>query len=255
MRDRKLRATDLGRLVNDLLVAHFPDVFDIDFTASMEKKLDQVEEGEVDWRQLLEEFYGPFKKTLEEAREKMRDVKRLAIPSGVKCETCGGEMVIKWGKNGEFLACSNYPECTNTMDFDRDEEGRIVPSPRPQPEDSGETCEKCGRSMVYKHGRYGRFLACSGYPECRNIRAETTGVKCPEEGCGGELVRKVSKRGKVFYSCNRYPECAYAIWDKPLPEKCPDCGHPFLTARERKDGSVTIRCPVKKCRYSRREKG
>jgi len=250
MRDRKLRATDLGRLVNDLLVAHFPDVFDIDFTASMEKKLDQVEEGKVDWRQLLEEFYGPFKKTLEEAREKMRDVKRLAIPSGVKCEMCGGEMVIKWGKNGEFLACGNYPECTNTMDFDRDEEGRIVPRPRPQPEDSGETCEKCGRPMVYKHGRYGRFLACSGYPECRNIRAETTGVKCPEEGCDGELVRKVSKRGKVFYSCNRYPKCTYAIWDKPLPEKCPDCGHPFLTARERKDGSVTVRCPERKCKYN-----
>ena len=255
MRERKLRATDLGRLVNGLLVAHFPDIFDIDFTASMEEKLDQVEEGKVDWRRLLEEFYGPFRKTLEEAGEKMKNIKRLAIPSGVKCGECGAEMVIKWGKNGEFLACSGYPECTNTMDFDRDGEGKVVPRPRPKDEDSGEKCEKCGRPMVYKHGRYGRFLACSGYPECRNIRAETTGVKCPEEGCGGELVRKVSRRGKVFYSCNRYPDCTYAVWDKPRPEPCPDCGHPFLTERERKDGSVTIRCPEKKCRYSRREKG
>lgn len=249
MNERKFNATDLGRLVNELLVEHFPDVVNVDFTASMEKKLDKVEEGEADWQALLSDFYTPFSRALAAARENMKNIKKLAIPAGVDCDLCGGGMVIKWGKNGEFLACEKYPECTNTMDFERDGEGKIIPKPRPQPEESDETCDKCGKPMVYKHGRYGRFLACSGYPQCRNIKAETTGVNCPEEGCDGELVRKVSKRGKVFYSCNRYPKCTFAIWDKPIPEKCPKCGYPFLVSKEKKDGSTTVRCPEKGCKY------
>jgi len=249
---RKFAPTDLGKLVNELLVAHFPDVLDIEFTASMEGKLDAVEEGKVKWLKVLRDFYGPFSKTLETAREEMKAVKKIAIPTGLSCPVCGGALVIKWGKNGEFLACERYPECKHTQDFTRDEEGQIVPVSREEPADSGEICEKCGKPMVIKHGRYGKFQACSGYPACKNVRATGTGVPCPEEGCSGELIQKVSKRGKVFYSCSRYPKCNFALWDRPVKEACPACGNPYLLARETKKGGRELYCPKKDCGYSRK---
>jgi len=247
---RKFEPTDLGKLVNQLLVEHFPSVMDVEFTASMEEKLDQVEEGNIDWLALLKEFYGPFRDTLEQAKKEMKSVKRTAVPTDIPCPRCDGTMVIKWGRMGEFLACANYPDCKHTQDFKKQEDGTIVPVAKEEPEESGEKCEKCGRAMVYRHGRYGRFLACSGYPECKHIMAQTTGVACPQEGCDGELVQKISKRGKVFFSCNRYPKCTYAIWDKPVAKPCPLCDAPFLVEKTTKKDGAQLRCPEKSCHYT-----
>ncbi|MBU0479637.1 MAG: type I DNA topoisomerase [Proteobacteria bacterium] len=248
---RRFEPTDLGRLVNDLLVTHFPTILDVEFTAGMEKQLDQVEDGSRKWLTLLQDFYGPFRETLETARQEMKSVKKATIPTDIPCELCEGKMVIRWGRNGEFLACENFPTCKHTQDFTKDENNTVIPVAKPEPEKSDEICEKCGKPMVFKQGRYGTFLACSGYPECRFIKAQSTGVKCPEENCSGEIVQKVSKKGKVFYSCDRYPKCSFAVWDKPVAEQCPDCGAPFLVEKiTRKDGA-TIKCYQKTCKYSR----
>ncbi len=249
---RKFQPTDLGKLVNELLVAHFPGVMDIDFTASMEENLDAIESGKAKWVKVLRDFYTPFSQTLDKAKEEMKSVKRSAIPTEIPCALCDGKMVIKWGKNGEFLACENFPTCKHTQNFTRNEEGAIVPVAPEVPEESGEVCEKCGQPLVYRQGRYGRFLACSGYPKCKNVRALSTGVPCPEPGCDGELVQKISKRGKVFYSCSRYPKCTFALWDKPINEPCPLCNSPYLVEKESKKSGRTVRCPNKACGYSRK---
>ncbi|MCJ7603390.1 MAG: topoisomerase DNA-binding C4 zinc finger domain-containing protein, partial [Desulfobulbaceae bacterium] len=232
-----------------LLVRHFPAIINTEFTASMEQNLDRVEEGSVDWLRILHDFYGPFRQALDQAKNDMKSVKRTAVPTDVKCKLCAGVMVIKWGRKGEFLACENYPECKNTQDFKKDDEGNIVPLGKEEPLPSGAICEKCGQPLVYKNGRYGRFLACSGYPECKHIQAEKTGVQCPEEGCGGELIKKISKKGKVFYSCNHYPKCRFAIWDKPVNEPCPDCQSPYLLEKENKRYGLHVKCPNEKCGY------
>jgi len=248
LEQRKFEPTDLGKLVNQLLVQHFPSVMNVEFTASMEKKLDQVEEGSIAWLALLKEFYTPFKTTLDLAKKEMKSIKRSAEPTDIPCALCDGKMVIKWGRMGEFLACENYPGCKHTQDFKRNGE-EIVPVAKEEPEESGEKCEKCGEPMVYRHGRYGRFLACSAYPKCRHIKAQSSGVKCPEEGCKGDLVRKVSKRGKVFYSCDKYPKCTYAIWDKPVDKPCPLCNAPFLIEKQTKKEGAQLRCLEKSCPY------
>lgn len=255
LEQRKFLPTDLGKLVNTLLVQHFPDVLDIEFTASMEEKLDAVEAGKSPWLQVLKDFYGPFSQTLDTARQEMQSIKKSAVPTDIPCPLCGEKLVIKWGKNGEFLACANYPECRHTQDFSKNDQGEIVPKDKAQPEESGEPCEKCGKPLVFKHGRYGRFLACSGYPACKNIRATGTGITCPEPDCGGEIIQKISKRGKVFYSCNRYPQCSFALWDKPVKGPCPECGSPFLLERETKKGGVQLKCPDKACGYSKKTGG
>jgi DNA topoisomerase-1 len=249
MQQRKFKPTDLGKLVNELLVAHFPSILDVEFTASMEESLDKVEEGKSNWVKLLESFYGPFEETLSAAKQEMKSVKKQGIPTGIPCNLCEGNLVIKWGRTGEFLACENYPECKFTQNFKKDENGTIIPIEKEEPIDSGEKCEKCGKPMVYKQGRFGQFLACSGYPECKHIKAQTTGVICPEENCKGELVQKVSKKGKVFYSCSRFPKCKFATWDRPVPKQCPDCGKSFLLEKQTKKGTV-LKCMDNTCGYS-----
>ena len=249
LQQRKFYPTDLGKLVNELLVNNFPDIMNIEFTASMEENLDQVEEGKTAWLDILKNFYGPFKETLDKAKQDMRSVKKSAIPTDIHCKLCDGTLVIKWGRNGEFLACENYPECKHTQDFKRDKEGTIVPLDRPEAEESGEICEKCQKPMVYKNGRYGRFLACSAYPECKHIQAIKMGVRCPEESCTGEIVQKISKKGKVFYSCNQYPQCSFALWDKPVNQECPLCGCKYLLEKESKKEGRYLKCPNKSCAY------
>ena len=247
--ERKFSPTDLGKLVNGLLVDHFPGIMNVEFTASMEKKLDNVEEGKIKWLDVLREFYGPFKERLILAKEKMKSVKRGGVPTDIPCSLCDGMMVIKWGRMGEFLACEKYPECKHTQNFKKLEDGKIVPIEREEPEETGKVCEKCGRPMVYKHGRYGKFLACSGYPECKHIPAITTGVKCPQDGCKGEIIQKKSKRGKIFYSCNQYPKCKFALWDKPVNKTCPKCGASFLLEKETKKTGPHLKCADKACGY------
>jgi len=246
-REGRLPPTDLGRLVTELLIESFPGVVSADFTADMETKLDAVEEGRADWVALVRDFYEPFKGELEQARAHMRDVKREEIPTEHRCEQCGGVMVIRWGRNGFFLACSAYPKCKNTREIKRRRGNQVELAPL---EDTGEVCEKCGRPMVIRRGRFGRFLACSGYPECKTARPVSTGVTCP--ACGqGTLVERRSKRGKLFFSCGRYPECSFSTWNPPLAEACPQCGFGILVLKETKREGRLAACPRPGCGFKR----
>ena len=241
----RFRPTELGEVVTVLLVESFPRIMDVAFTARMEDDLDRVEEGEADWKQVLQQFYDPFKLTLADAKENMRNVKREATPTDIDCDQCGKQMVIKFGRNGSFLACSGYPDCKNSMEYRRTDEGKIEPIIE-EPDVRGE-CTECGKPMVVKTGRYGRFLACTGYPECRHTEPLKIGVGCPREDCEGDLIEKRSRRGKVFYGCNRYPDCDYATWNKPLLVRCPMCDAANLEEVSRRDG-VTWVCP--NCKHS-----
>ncbi|HKD68887.1 MAG TPA: type I DNA topoisomerase [Candidatus Binataceae bacterium] len=250
---KRLRPTSLGRIVSDLLVAAFPDIVETGFTAHMEEELDQVEEGKENWVKTLRRFYSPFKKRLGEARKKMPQVKGKGVPTDLKCELDGGSMVIKFGRNGEFLACSNYPDCGNTKEFARDEQGNIVIKESAPLSAGDEICEKCGRPMVRRRSRFGEFLGCSGYPECNGIkklRSEPvkTGVACPE--CHeGEVLERRSRRGKLFYGCGRYPKCTFASWNKVVGQKCPKCGSPYLVEKTTKRNGTTWSCPNQECDY------
>jgi DNA topoisomerase-1 len=242
----RLHPTELGQITNEELVKHFPTEMDVAFTAGLEEKLDLISDGEMNWKKVLHDFYGPFKKDLAKAKVEMRDVKREEIQTDVVCEKCGNPMVIKWGKMGRFLACSGYPDCKNTKDF-KEVDGKIVVV---EEEVTDEKCEKCGRPMVVKRGRFGRFLACSGYPECKTSKAISIGVACPQ--CKeGYLTERRSKRGRVFFGCQRYPDCKFASWDRPLPEACPSCGSAYLLQKYSKKEGPYIACPNKECSYRR----
>lgn len=245
----RFHPTELGKLVNELLVANFPKILDVGFTAMMESELDEVEEGERGWVATLQEFYGPFEDALAEARKKMRDVKREQVKTDIKCDKCGSPMVIKWGRHGEFLACSNYPDCRNTKEFDRAEDGSLKIR---ETELSDEKCDICGSPMIVRRGRFGEFLACSRYPDCKGTKSISTGVTCPE--CkDGNLVQKRTRGGRLFFGCERYPKCKYALWDKPIEETCPQCGFPVLVEKySRKTGETSIACPQKGCSYKKK---
>ncbi|MDF1551715.1 MAG: type I DNA topoisomerase [Deferrisomatales bacterium] len=246
MQERRFHPTDLGLLVNDLLVENFPQVLDAGFTAQMEAELDSVEAGKRQWQDLLKNFYGPFSRSVEKAAEAMENVKAREEPTELVCEKCGSGMVIRWGRNGFFLACSGYPECRNTKEFKRLADGTLEIQ---EGEKTGEPCPECGAELAIRQGRYGRFVACTKYPGCKYTSPVRTGVACPVEGCSGELVEKRSKKGKTFYACNRFPECDHAVWDQPVPEPCPACGNPFLVAKEGKGGTTSLRCPKRRCGY------
>jgi DNA topoisomerase-1 len=207
--------TELGMLVNDLLVANFPEVLNVAFTAQMEVKLDQVESGSQGWLQVIEEFYQRFHQAVERAQTEMTDVKRAGVPTDIDCEQCGKKMHIRWGKNGLFLSCSGYPDCKNSKNFARDSKGKI------QAATEGEVrgkCELCNRDMVEKSGRFGTFLACTGYPECKNTRSlkedrgegKDKAVQYTDEicdKCGGRFVVRNSRLGVPFLACEKYPRC------------------------------------------------
>lgn len=246
----RLKPTELGSIVNELLVIHFPNIINIEFTAKMEDELDEIEEGEKKWIEAVKDFYGPFQESLKKAEQEMRNIKREEVQTDISCDKCGRKMVIKWGRNGRFLACPGYPECKNTKEFVRKDSGEIEVVDKA--ETTNEVCDKCGKKMVIKRGRFGRFLACEGYPECQNTRAITTGIKCPEMGCGGDLAEKRTKKGKVFYACTNYPKCKFAIWERPIPKECPLCKAPFLIEK-RSGGEISIQCRTEGCRYKEAE--
>jgi DNA topoisomerase-1 len=246
---RRVRPTELGMLVTDLLVEAFPDIFNVEFTAGMEEVLDTVEEGNRSWVTAVRGFYDPFTRDLEHADEHMRDVKTQEIPTDLTCERCGSPMVIKWGRRGEFIACSNYPDCRNTKNFKRREDGSIEVA---KEETIDRTCPKCGKPMQIKFGRFGKFVGCTGYPECREVQPlklpEPIGMKCPD--CGiGDIVQKFSRKRKMFYSCNRYPDCTFSAWDKPIPEPCPQCGGKFLVEKVTKRAGAEKKCPNPECSF------
>jgi DNA topoisomerase-1 len=247
---RQLVPTDLGFLVTDLLVESFPDILNVEFTAGMEDELDKIEDGKEKWTKAMKRFYTPFERDLKKAAKEMRDVKRQEVPTDIACEKCGALMVVKWGRNGEFLACPKYPECKNTKNFKRSHEGEIEVAAE---ETVDEACELCGRPMLLRFGKFGKFLGCSGYPECKNIqpleKPVDLGVKCPE--CKeGNIKERKSRWGKVFYGCDKYPECKFASWDKPMPTPCPDCDSPILVEKVLKRTGRTHRCYKKECGYS-----
>ncbi len=244
---RRLKPTELGDLVNSLLVESFPEILDVGFTAEMETKLDAVEEGKVDWQILLKEFYGPFETALESARTNMRNVKQEAIPTDEVCEKCGNPMVIRWGRFGKFLACKSYPECKNTRNLDDNEEGED--KKREVKVAEGKKCRECGSDMVYRKGRYGMFLGCSGYPDCKYLEPIGTGFKCPKDGCSGELVERRTKKNRKFFGCSRYPKCDFASWHKPIAESCPDCGAPYVFEKSSRDGKITRYCGKESCEF------
>ncbi len=217
---RQLKPTELGYVVNDLLVNYFAGIVDMGFTAEMEEELDQIAEGQSDWRPVVEGFYGPLVESLTEAA-KAPVVEELTNET---CEKCGRPMVLRWGRYGRFLACSGFPECQSTKPVE-------VPV-------TEEKCELCGAPMAVKGGRYGPFLACTRYPECKGRRRflQKVGVACPD--CGGDLVEKRAARSRrVFYGCANYPRCRFTSWTRPLPGRCPDCGG-LLVA----DGRSGARC-------------
>jgi DNA topoisomerase-1 len=195
---------------------------DIGFTASMEERLDRIEDGKLKWAKVVKDFYTPFHKKLSEALAIPGKVKPQDIPTETVCEKCGLPMVIRWGRHGRFLACSGFPE-------------------------TEEKCPKCGSPMVLKSGRFGKFLACSKYPECKTTKPIATGVKCPEDG--GDIVERRSRKGKPFWSCSNYPKCKFATWYRPVQEACPQCGAAFLGEKRNKAGEVTLICLNKDCGY------
>lgn len=234
---KRLKPTDIALIVNDLLVEHFANIVDFQFTAQMEQNLDEIATGEKKWQPIISEFYYPFHENLAKKTEEISKKEITEEATDEKCPKCGGAMVIKIGRFGKFLACSNYPECKTTKQINSD--GTIV-----EPEATNEVCEKCGKPMAVKHGRFGAFLGCSDYPDCKYIKKveKKTGVTC--NLCGqGEFVERRGKRGP-FYSCNRYPECKNILSTKPTGEVCPTCKAPIIFAAK-----GATKCSNKKCDY------
>ncbi len=258
--NRYFRPSELGFIVNDLLVENFPDVFDVEFTAGFENSLDKVEASEIDYIDLLKNFYASFDKELEAATANMVSIKGVGIETEITCPQCAKEKLhIKIGRNGSFIACNGYPECDYSRNYERDDKGVIHPIEPSFELAEGKVCDKCAKPMLLKQGRYGEFLACSGYPECKNTMSVNgdsgggtgadTGIACPEKGCSGSLVEKRSKRGKVFYGCNKYPDCSFAIWEKPVNRACELCGAPFVVEKTTKRDGTFLKCLTEGCGF------
>jgi len=297
MEKRAFKATPLGLLVNRLLIANFPQVMDINFSAGMEQQLDAVEEGKLDWQEAISRFYVDFSKAVKHAE------KNMAVPqqeTEYECEQCKSKMLLKWSRRkGWFLSCSAYPKCKVAKDVVYDTLGNLKVV---EPKKSKTLCDKCGREMVLKQSRYGSFLACSGYPDCRNTKpvrmdertgemvvvdmeevdetcpncrsklviklgrsgrflacsaypkctftkSISIGVACPKDGCGGYVTEKRTRKGKIFYGCSNYPNCKFAVWDKPVAQKCRQCGGLMVAKYERGAEQPSYLCSRKDCGY------
>ncbi len=237
--ERRLKPVELGFMINDLLVENFPDIMTTEFTSKMEEQLDEVENGKMEWRNVLHSFYTPFKKDLEEAEKKMKDFKAEVEETDEVCEKCDKPMIIKWGRFGKFLACSAYPDCKNAKDIKK-------PGAEGEPETPDEVegeCDKCNSPLIIKRGRFGKFIACSTYPDCKFTKPIGLGIKCPEEGCKGEIAPRRTKKGRTFYGCTKYPDCTFTSWDKPKAEPCPECKHPFMVEKWKKNEEPSTLCP------------
>ncbi len=219
-----LAVKPLGRTVNRLLSEFFPKVIDVDFTAKLEEGLDRIEDEDADWVAALREFYGVLQEELGSAKKKMTNLKKEEKETSIVCDKCGKNMILRWGKNGEYLVCSGRPACKNKKNVRVDKDGNI----EIVEEESKGICPQCGGNLIEKTGRFGRFIACSNYPECKYTRPYTIGLHCPVEGCTGELVERISKKRKKFYGCSRYPDCDFVTGLQPKEGECPACGAPVL---------------------------
>ncbi len=243
--------TETGRTVNDFLMKGFPDIVNVDFTSQLEEELDEVEEGNKPWIDAVRDFYNPFTADLEKAKSIPGPKDTVEPPTNIPCEKCGRMMEIKWGRNGKFLACPGYkedPPCKNTQNFEKLPDGTIKIVPK-QELTTDQVCDKCGSPMVVKTGRFGKFIACSAYPTCKTTKPLALGVKCPQPGCGGDLVQKRTRKGRSFYACSRYPQCEFALWDRPVNKACPTCSAPFLVEKISKQDGRSVQCRNEDCGY------
>lgn len=236
--------TELGMVVCKMLVESFPTVMNVKFTAGIEELLDKIEEGDITWKKVLKDFWKDFEVTLEKAKEEMKNLKKQLLPTGLKCTKCtDGEYFIKWGRNGQFLACSNYPDCNSTHDFKKDLAGKITILPKEYFHDD---CPTCGKHLEVKTGKFGRFVRCEEYPTCETTLPYTLPISCPE--CKvGKFAEKKSRYGKFFYGCTNYPDCTNALWSMPYKHDCPSCGYGIMGARETKREGKQLQCP--KCKF------
>ena len=245
-KDKALHPTLLGRTVCKQLVGQFADIMDYKFTAGMETKLDKIAEKKAVWNDVLQEFYTPF---IDEVNKALQTGERVKIESKIKCPNCGKPMVLRIGKNGsQFLGCSGYPDCKTMMSLNALSEDTGEETSN-EPEKCEEKCEKCGSDMIFKTGPYGKYMECTN-ADCKHRKPyrKSTGVKCPK--CGqGTIVERKSKRGTVFYGCDKYPDCDFVLWNEPTGETCPDCGS-LLVKKVLKKGDV-ITCSNIKCHYKK----
>ncbi len=267
-----ISATPLGETVTDMMIKYFPEIMDVNFTANMEEKLDDIEFGGVVWQNVIDGFYGDFERKLVVASNDTFSLKPQKQVTDILCDKCGAPMVVHNGQYGEFLGCSNYPKCRNTMQINQPPKSKPVvseeitislkeksvsptPTKTEKVETTDEICEKCGRPMVVKKGKYGNFLGCSGYPECNNLKKiakpqsaknnESVGI-CPQ--CGKPL-RRVSTTKTSFYGCSGYPSCTFTSFDPVIEGKCPECGS-YLVSKKTQNGT-TIKCGNKDCKYTK----
>jgi len=245
---KRFHPTDVGRVVNRFLTRYFTRYVDYDFTARLEDELDAVSRGEEEWVPLLEKFWRPFKDQIDHTRDNVKrsDVTQEAMDEA--CPKCEKPLSIRLGRHGRFVGCTNYPTCDYTRDLNGDSREQEVPETV-----EGRKCPECDSDLVIKKGKYGKFIGCSSYPDCRFIepleKPVDTGVTCPK--CNqGSLMRRKSRRGKVFFSCSTYPTCDYATWNEPVAEPCPRCGWPILTVKTTKTKGTSKVCPQKACSYS-----
>lgn len=241
---RRFKPTDVGRVVNKFLSEHFFTYVDYDFTARMEDDLDAISRGEKEWRPVLKDFWVGFKDQVAEKENVERPGVEMLQEN---CPKCGKVLAKRLGRNGYFIGCTGYPECDYTRNVDdaagASNEPEII---------QDRQCPKCSSNLIIKRGRYGKFIGCSGYPNCNHMepleKPADTGVPCPECKQGSMLKRK-SRYGKIFYSCERYPDCKYAVWNPPIPEPCPKCNHPMICIKTTKRRGTEKACPQKECGF------
>jgi DNA topoisomerase-1 len=238
LKERRLYATELGETVNKLLQKHFADVINEKFTALMEEELDKIAEGNLTYKEVLDDFYLPFNLDLEYLNKKTKEIKESLIePTDILCDKCGSKMLIKWGRNGRFLSCSNYPKCKNAQPLPGEQEEH-------QEIAEGKLCDICGSQMLVKTSKYGKFLGCSRYPDCKNIQPITLGIKCPKCNKGEILERRSTKSKKIFYGCTNYPDCDFISNSKPKLTECPICGNNYMLEKYSKKSGEYLQCPV-----------
>lgn len=245
---KRFRPTDIGRIVNRFLTQYFTRYVDYDFTAKLEDELDEISRGEKEWVPLLEGFWDPFKHQVDNIQEtvKRKDVTQELIDEN--CPLCGKPLSIRLGKRNRFIGCTGYPDCSYTRAVEEHPEDASSDAELVE----GRQCPDCGGALKIKHGRYGKFIGCSNYPKCKHIESlnkpTETGVECPE--CKqGKIVKRQSRKGRIFFSCARYPDCKYAVWNEPIDQSCPKCAWPILTVKKTKKRGTELVCPRQTCGY------
>ena len=244
---RRFQPTDVGRIVSKFLTNHFTRYVDYDFTARLEDELDEVSRGEKEWVPLMQEFWYPFKSLVKDKEESVSRAEVTTEALDEDCPKCGKKLNIRLGRRGRFVGCSGFPECDYTRNLDENAESA-------EPEIvEGRACPECNSALIIRTGRYGKFIGCSNYPDCKYIepleKPVDTGVTCPKCNKGTMLKRK-SRRGKIFYSCSTYPDCDYAVWNEPVEGPCPDCNWPILTVKTTKKRGTERVCPQQDCKFA-----